>query len=459
MPRRRFRGLRWVLCACLAVLAVPATALAAPTAGHFPAPIEALASYDPQKTCSPTAKPGTVALRSLVLAAYKNTGDYGIVRDCAVGGVSEHKEGRAWDWKVNAFDPAQDAAARDLLDWLLARDAAGNQYAMARRLGVMYVIYNRHMWSAYNAGAGWRPYTGANPHTDHVHVSLSWPGADGRTSYWGATASSSTSPIDARWNGDAAVRTLLGPATGTEQVQGDVRWRAYQNGRMYWTQSTGARYVVGAILVSYLRAGGHTALGVPTTDETATADRTGRYNHFSRGGSVYWSPTTGAHAVWGAIRDRWLAAGGERTLGYPTTDETATADRTGRYNHFSRGGSVYWSPTTGAHAVWGAIRNEWLALGAERSPLGYPVTGEAGTADGTGRYNHFSKAGSVYWTAATGPRAVWGPARERWAALGWERGYLGYPTRSEHVVPEGRRTDFVGGTVTVTGTGVVDRRW
>ena len=40
-------------------------------------------------------------------------------------------------------------------------------------------------------------------------------------------------------------------------------------------------------------------------------------------------------------------------LGYPTTDESGTPDHIGRYNHFagSGGGSIYWTRTTGAHAV------------------------------------------------------------------------------------------------------------
>ncbi|WP_107113510.1 hypothetical protein [Kitasatospora sp. MBT66] len=35
--------------------------------------------------------------------------------------------------------------------------------------------------------------------------------------------------------------------------------------------------------------------------------------------------------------------------------------------------------------------------------------------------------------------------RKRWASLGWERSWLGYPTRGEHAVPGGRRTDFQHG--------------
>ncbi len=53
---------------------------------------------------------------------------------------------------------------------------------MARRLGVMYVIYNRKIWSGWSGG--WENYSGYSPHTDHVHISLSWNGARGHTSFW-----------------------------------------------------------------------------------------------------------------------------------------------------------------------------------------------------------------------------------------------------------------------------------
>ena len=45
--------------------------------------------------------------------------------------------------------------------------------------------------------------------------------------------------------------------------------------------------------------------------------------------------------------------------------------------------------------------NKWASLGWERSFLGYPLTDETGTPDGVGRYNHF-QGGSVYWTPGTG---------------------------------------------------------
>jgi len=66
-------------------------------------------------------------------------------------------------------------------------------------------------------------------------------------------------------------------------------------------------------------------------------------------------------------------------------DETATPGGTSRYNHFP-GGSIYWMPATGAHEVHGAIRNLWSSMGWERSFLGYPTRDELTTEGGVGRY-------------------------------------------------------------------------
>src|SRR5205807_10494307 len=93
-------------------------------------------------------------------------------------------------------------------------------------------------------------------------------------------------------------------------------------------------------------------------------------------------------------------------------------------------GSIHLAPSTGGDEVHGAIRDKWSSIGWERSVLGYPITDETGTPDGVGRYNHF-QSGSIYWTPSTGAHEVHGAIRDRWSALGWENSYLGYPISDE----------------------------
>lgn len=60
---------------------------------------------------------------------------------------------------------------------------------------------------------------------------------------------------------------------------------------------------------------------------------------------------------------------------------------------------------------------------------------------------HRVPARSVYWSPRTGAHEVYGAIRDRWAAERWEAGRLGYPTRGEYDVPGGRATDFERGRI------------
>lgn len=167
----------------VAVLA-PAAAAAAPPSPAFPAHIDGYPVYDGQTSCSPSAKPGAIALRDMLLEAYPGSRNLGISRACDQGGRSEHKEGRAFDWGVHVDRPAERAQAEDLLAWLLATDEHGNPHARARRLGVMYMIWNRRIWRSYAGNRAWGPYSGRSPHTDHVHITLSRAAAQRQTTWW-----------------------------------------------------------------------------------------------------------------------------------------------------------------------------------------------------------------------------------------------------------------------------------
>ncbi|HET7028055.1 MAG TPA: hypothetical protein VFI28_10240, partial [Candidatus Limnocylindrales bacterium] len=135
-----------------------------------------------------------------------------------------------------------------------------------------------------------------------------------------------------------------------------------------------------------------------STDELSTPDGIGRFNHFNNNSaSIYWTPQTGANAIWGAIRAKWAGIGWERSvLGYPVTDELGTPDGVGRFNHFGNGGSIYWTPVTGANVIYGDIRRKWESIGWETSYLGYPITDEVDFAEG-GRANEFQNGGIYWW--------------------------------------------------------------
>jgi hypothetical protein len=155
-------------------------------------------TYEGQAQCDPQAKAGTQRLADLIKATYGQDQTVWIPRACDVGGQSEHKEGRALDWMTDVRKPQQRANAEAFLAWLLGPDQFGNPYGNAMRLGVMYIGWNDRIWRGYDIDRGWTelkgcfatPSTGHDTtcHRDHIHISLTWDGASGRTSFWDGTA-------------------------------------------------------------------------------------------------------------------------------------------------------------------------------------------------------------------------------------------------------------------------------
>ncbi|HSP38906.1 MAG TPA: N-acetylmuramoyl-L-alanine amidase [Frankiaceae bacterium] len=222
----------------------------------------------------------------------------------------------------------------------------------------------------------------------------------------------------------------------------------FQGGSLTWSSATGARRLSAPFAATYLRVGGPTGfLGFPVSrDEATIADGHGRSARFQRG-FIHSSPATGAHETHGAIADRYALLGFESgVLGYPQNDVTTRPDGVGRYSRFDRG-YIFYTPALGAHEVYGVVLDRWRALGFEAGVLGYPTTDPAPTADTVGVYQHFQN-GSVFWSPATGPHEVRGAIRDRYSAQSWERGALGYPTSDERTVALGVvQTDFQHGSI------------
>lgn len=147
--------------------------------------------YVAQDSCHPAFEPGTRRLVRLLERTYPDVYAQGAYACGTDGSVSEHYEGRAIDWMAAVKDKRQHAEARALIRWLLAPGAGGDDYAMARRLGVMYLIYDNRIWGPWS---GWESYNNCakhkraaydnSCHRTHLHISLTWNGAMGRTSFW-----------------------------------------------------------------------------------------------------------------------------------------------------------------------------------------------------------------------------------------------------------------------------------
>ena len=230
------RGASLLAIAVLATITAGGTSSAgaatSPALGpHFGPVIDAV-GYDPQLTCDPAAKPGVLTFRAFAERHF-GARDLGISRSCSSGGTSEHKEGRAWDAAYNYYNLGQRRNAERLIAWLLAPDEFGNRAANAKRLGVMYMIWHNQIWGAYNDAEGWRPYSGPDAHTSHIHLSFTWDGALRQTTWYAAHksfldpyepwTSTTTSPTEDALNPVLTVRPVDSPPGAATPAPRPVR--------------------------------------------------------------------------------------------------------------------------------------------------------------------------------------------------------------------------------------------
>ncbi len=210
-------------------------------------------------------------------------------------------------------------------------------------------------------------------------------------------------PISKKYQELGGESGILGKPITEEKYCSDkiTKFRWYEQGAIYFHPDYTPIEIHGDIYNKWAKLGYEkSVVGLPTMDENATPDKKGRYSSFEKG-VIIWHPDLGAFEMHGEIVKKWIRIKDNlKVLGYPKTDEMITPDKVGRYNHFQYG-SIYWSPNTGAHEVHGEILKKWAELGYEKSYLGYPVSDEMVTPDKTGRYNRFER-GTIYWTPSKG---------------------------------------------------------
>lgn len=117
--------------------------------------------------CTSGPAPGARALMTGCLEAFGDQGatNLGIFNCRDVRGepgtLSCHSEGRACDVGFPTIDGRANPAGHQLVGLLLEDPG---------RLGLQAIIYDRTIYSARSPEG--RPYTGASPHYDHVHIEL-----------------------------------------------------------------------------------------------------------------------------------------------------------------------------------------------------------------------------------------------------------------------------------------------
>ncbi|MFE2866602.1 FG-GAP-like repeat-containing protein [Embleya sp. NPDC059259] len=147
-----------------------------------------------------------------------------------------------------------------------------------------------------------------------------------------------------------------------------------------------------------------------------------------------------AFQLCGPVLTKYRAADAA-TRGYPVADMKVAPDLVGRYAHLKRPNgtywSIYWHSTTGAKSVSGPIRDKWEALGWETGEMGYPTDDDHTIGIGSAQVATFKGSGgygAIYSTPELGTWSIHGGIYEKYLALGGPA-ELGFPTTDESAVP------------------------
>lgn len=150
---------------------------APPSNAELPLELDAVPGYLDNAACDPVQRPGVSAFANLISKHYDRT-YYTTARANCSSNKSLHHEGRALDWSLDAGDPMDRRIGDDLVVWLTENDGE-----MAARFGISQIIWNQRVWNSWTPDQ-WYAYVGVSGHTDHIHFSFSWDGAQMRTSWW-----------------------------------------------------------------------------------------------------------------------------------------------------------------------------------------------------------------------------------------------------------------------------------
>jgi uncharacterized protein with LGFP repeats len=255
--------------------------------------------------------------------------------------------------------------------------------------------------------------------------------------------------ITAAWQAAGGDTGPLGPKDGGVYPAGEGFGQNFPGGKIFFTPSTGAHIMTGAILDKYVSLGGpaDSDLGFPTIDEGAGKAPESRNTTFSAADKpvIFFTPATGARVVRGPINAAWDKLGGSSgRLGVPADDEMYRGDAvtqkfTGGELSYDRKTKTFTTvppdlagelaglqipddPTSAINAARRAAGGPLGPLGAAQGPT-YPI----GT-DGLGQ--NFA-GGKIFYSPATGANVVTGQVLAKYESVGGPQGDLGLPTSNE----------------------------
>ena len=225
----------------------------------------------------------------------------------------------------------------------------------------------------------------------------------------------------------------------------------FQNGAIMYHDSLGAAFEMhGAIYQKYKAFGSRNNLGYLVTDESNSTRRGGKKSIFSKGG-IYWSSASGARVVSGEIYLEYENFGEAAKLGFPTQEARNISG--GKEQIFQFGRMYYKNGEPNANEVHGAILARFLALGGTRK-MGFPTSNEMDVKNNRrqniGKCSEFETC-TIYWKSGVGAFEVHGDIRKHYRKLKGPAGSLGFPTSNEVDIPgvagHGRMNTFEKGSI------------
>jgi len=275
--------------------------------------------------------------------------------------------------------------------------------------------------------------------------------------------SDASDAINQAWEAAGGSGSVVGGKDGDVFEVGDGFGQKFSDGKIFFTPTTGAHLVYGAILDKYESLGGpaDSDLGFPNLDTVAgLVGPKSRVNTFSASDkpAIFWTPDTGAWSVRGALNAAWDKLGGSAgTLGVPVEDERYDGDVvsqkfTGGQLSWNRSTNTFTSDPPGlADSLSGLevpldpttmINLAWRASGGLGGPLGGRQGQQTKIGDDAAAQGYAS--GKIFYSPQTGAHAVTGAILSKYESLGGPTGDLGYPAvpEADGGVPNSRVSTF-----------------
>lgn len=182
-----------------------------------------------------------------------------------------------------------------------------------------------------------------------------------------------------------------------------------------------------------------------------TETATGGYYQQYQGGAIIGTPATGYWESMGDLRGRWAQLDYENSaLGYPVGSIYRTS-KNGYYQQYQNGYLVGSSATGWWESMTGPIRDRWEALKFQDGLLGFPIGAQICGIRDNGCYQRY-QGGYIVGSSATGYWESYGLIRNKWGSMGYEESVLGYPTGAINCTSNNCTQTYEHGTIYSNGS-------